>query len=262
MIKFPMKNFKTSGLKNYIVEICASSVQSAINAEKAGANRIELCDNLYEGGTTPSYGSLILIRELLKIDINVLIRPRGGDFLYNDFEIEIMKKDIQLAKEIGVNGIVAGILTINGEVDKKKMVEMVELAFPMPVTFHRAFDYTQDPSRALHDIIEIGCSRILTSGQKNQAIEGKELIRDLIEESDNNIIIMPGSGINFNNIEELATFTNAEEFHFSAKSILKSKMEYQSKNIGLNSKTGISDYDMEVSDIHEIQKIIQKLNQI
>ncbi|MDB4303802.1 copper homeostasis protein CutC, partial [Desulfosarcina sp.] len=196
-----------------IVEICAANIQSAIAAQEGGAKRIELCDNLYEGGTTPSYASIKLVLEKLDIPINVMIRPRGSDFCYDDLEFEMMKEDVLLCKQMGVNGVVFGILLPDGNVDMIRTKELVELARPLSVTFHRAFDVTPDPIKALEDIISCGFDRLLTAGQQNKAPDGVELIAELVKQSNERIVVMPGSGLDENNIQEFRKDTGANEFH-------------------------------------------------
>ena len=161
----------------YLIEVCAAHVQSAIAAQEGGAKRVELCDNLYEGGTTPGYAAIKVTREKLNIGINVMIRPRGSDFCYSDLEFEMMKEDIKVCKELGVDGVVFGILLPDGNVDIERTNILVELAKPMSITFHRAFDVTPDPFKALEDIIDLGIDRILTAGQKNTVPDGKQLIK-------------------------------------------------------------------------------------
>lgn len=208
------------------LEICAFNIGSCITAQQSGAHRIELCDNSSEGGTTPSYGLIQSAREKLHIDIYPIIRPRGGDFFYNDDEYSVMKKDIQLCKDLGCNGVVIGMLNIDGSVDKRRLAVLVELAYPMGVTFHRAFDRAVNAFQALEDIIDIGCERILTSGQRPTVMEGIQLIKELVEHADERIIIMPGSGLRSNNIQELALQTGAVEFHTTAKKIIRSEMKF------------------------------------
>ncbi|SEM15051.1 copper homeostasis protein [bacterium A37T11] len=217
------------------LEICAASYVSAKAAQLAGANRVELCTNLQEGGTTPSYGQIAKTVELPNIAVYVLIRPRAGDFCYSTDEFEIMKEDILLCRDLACDGVVIGLLLPNGRVDLPRTRELVELAEPMKVTFHRAFDTTRDPLEALEDIITCGCERILTSGQKNTAEEGKKLIKQLVEKSAGRIRIMVGSGVNADNIATLAAYTGASEFHTSAKGAVPSHMTYQNpdlKNMG------------------------------
>src|SRR5690554_3294846 len=209
------------------LEICANSIHSALAAQHAGAHRVELCENLNEGGTTPSYGTILNTRKHLHIPLFVLIRPRGGDFLYTEEEFEIMKTDIEICKTLKCDGVVVGILTKDGEVDVDRTRELVKLASPMGVTFHRAFDRCNDPFKALELIIETGCERILTSGLKNSAWEATELIKQLVEKAGNRISIMPGAGINSSNISGLKNITKAKEYHTSAKIGRPSLMNYQ-----------------------------------
>lgn len=221
---------------NFKLEVIAFDIESCFIAQQCGATRIELCDNQAEGGTTPSYGFIKQAREKVSIDLFPIIRPRGGDFLYTDDEFEIMKTDIEICKLLGCDGIVTGILKSDGSVDKERMKVLKNLAYPMSVTFHRAFDRTKDAFKALEDIIEIGCERILTSGQKPTAMEGIDLIEALVNKADNRIIIMPGSGIKSDNIIEIAQKTKAQEFHSSARNFISSKMEYHQESMNENLK--------------------------
>ena len=213
------------------LEIIGFNIESCIAAQEAGANRIELCDNPSEGGTTPSYAFIKSARKKLAIELYVMIRPRGGDFLYSDDEFDIMKEDIATCKNLGCDGVVLGILTSGGNVDKKRCKQLVGCAYPLGVTFHRAFDRAKDPFAALKDIIEIGCERILTSGQRAKASDGAETIKQLILQAEDRITIMPGSGVNAENIIELAESTGAVEFHSSASVLVNSNMQYVNKSI-------------------------------
>lgn len=200
-----------------ITEVCANSLSSALNAEKGGASRIELCTNLESGGLTPSAGTILLTKEQLNIPVFVLIRPRTGDFVYNETEFEIMKKNIQFCKAHGVDGVVVGCLTSDGDLDLEKNKKLLQLAKPMGATFHRAFDDCNDPFLALKQIIEMGFDRILTSGQAHSAAEGQQLIKKLVEQANRKISIMPGAGVNAQNIKRLVELTLVKEIHFSAK---------------------------------------------
>lgn len=213
----------------FLLEVIGFNIESCILAQAAGASRIELCDNPGEGGTTPSYGFIKAARGKLQIDLYPIIRPRGGDFFYTVAEFEIMKTDVKICKELGCNGVVIGMLNADGTVDTKRCKRLVELAYPMGVTFHRAFDRTTDASQALEDIIEIGCERILTSGLKPTALEGSETIATLIKRAGERIIIMPGSGVRSDNITELAQKTGAVEFHTSARINIDSKMNFSNE---------------------------------
>lgn len=210
----------------YRLEIIGFNIESCLIAQSAGAHRIELCDNQADGGTTPSYGFIKEARKKLHIELYPIIRPRDGDFLYNDDEFEIIKEDIIMCKQLLCDGVVIGILNADGTIDKPRCKQLVELAHPMGVTFQRAFDRADNPFKALEDIIETGCKRILTSGQKPTASEGVEAITQLIKQANDRIIIMPGSGVRSNNIQELAEKTGAVEFHSSARIFVNSKMTF------------------------------------
>lgn len=211
---------------SFKLEIIGFNIESCIAAQEAGANRIELCASPGEGGTTPSFAFIQAAREKLNIDLYVMIRPRGGDFLFSDDDFEIMKKDTILCKQAGGNGIVTGILTKDGKVDEKRCNELIELAYPLEATFHRAFDRVKDPSAELETIISLGFERILTSGLKPKATEGADLLSSLIKQADDRIIIMPGSGITSKNIIQMAESTGAREFHSSASISKQSTMKF------------------------------------
>lgn len=207
-----------------LLEICANSYQSAINAQNAGANRIELCSELSIGGITPSYGLLKQVSENITISVNVLIRPRSGDFFYSDDEFELMKKDIKLCKKLDFNGIVSGVLNADNSIDIERTKELIELSKPLSFSFHRAFDCVLNPTKSLEQLIKIGVDRILTSGLEEKAENGIELLKELHQLAKGSIIILPGSGINSKNVH---IFKNAgfEEIHSSAsKKISESKV--------------------------------------
>ena len=211
---------------NYIIEIATSDFLTTKSAVEGGADRIELCANLTEGGTTPSYAHIKKCREAFDIALFPIIRPRGGDFLYTKDEFEIMKNDIKLCNELGCEGIVIGLLNMDGTIDMTRTSELIELAYPMDVTFHRAFDRCKDPFAALEELIEIGCQRILTSGQKPTVSEGVDLIAALNRKADDRIVIMPGSGVRKENIKMLADKTGCVEFHSSLRGKAKSPMQF------------------------------------
>jgi copper homeostasis protein len=211
---------------NYIIEIATSDFLTTRSAVEGGADRIELCANLAEGGTTPSYAHIKKCREAFDIALFPIIRPRGGDFLYTKDEFEIMKNDIKLCNEIGCDGIVIGLLNMDGTIDMTRTSELIELAYPLDVTFHRAFDRCKDPFMALEELIEIGCQRILTSGQKPTVSEGVDLIAELNKKADDRIVIMPGSGVRKENIKMLAEKTGCIEFHSSLRGKAKSPMQF------------------------------------
>ncbi len=242
--------------KNFVIEACVNSVESAVEAEKGGAHRVELCDNLLEGGTTPSAASIQLAGKVLSIDLNVIIRPRGGDFYYTDVEFEIMKSDILAAKELGANGIVIGLLDVDGRVDVKRTKELVDLARPLSVTFHRAFDMTSDPFQALHDLIGLKVDRVLTSGQKNTAMEGVELIAALVKEARERVTIMPGCGITAENILRVAEKTKAHEFHVFAVKRVESPMKFRNQEAFMGAPLKFSEYETLITDAEEIERIV------
>jgi copper homeostasis protein len=210
----------------YLIEIATSDFLTTKSAVEGGADRIELCANLAEGGTTPSYAHIKKCREAFNIALFPIIRPRGGDFLYTKDEFEIMKNDIKLCKELGCEGIVIGLLNMDGTIDMTRTSELIELAYPLEVTFHRAFDRCKDPFAALEELIEIGCQRILTSGQKPGVSEGVDLIAELNKKADDRIIILPGSGVRKDNIKMLAEKTGCIEFHSSLRGKANSPMQF------------------------------------
>ena len=232
-----------------IIEICANSAQSCVEAEAGGAKRVELCAGIPEGGTTPSYGEIVMAQKLTsKIDINVIIRPRGGDFLYTEAEIESMLLDIELCKRLGVHGVVFGCLTKEGDIDVSLMRKLIERAKPLSVTCHRAFDVCRDPFVALEQLIELGCDRILTSGQQSDAIKGIPLIAELVRRAEGRIIIMPGCGVRENNIAQLERKTGAKEFHTSARSVVYSRMEYRNEHVPMGSSAVTSEFETVETD--------------
>jgi len=213
------------------LEVIAFNVQSCHDAALAGAHRIELCDNPSEGGTTPSYGFIKAARAQASIELYPIIRPRGGDFLYSDDEFNIMKDDIRVCRQLGCDGVVIGMITADGRIDKDRCARLVELAYPMGVTFHRAFDRTRDLFESLEDTISIGCERILTSGGVPSAMDRIETLAQLITTAEERIIIMPGSGIRASNIAALAKKTGAVEFHSSARKATPSLMQYHATSM-------------------------------
>lgn len=211
----------------YIIEIATSDFETTKSAVDGGADRIELCANLAEGGTTASYGTLRQCREsFTNVQLYPIIRPRGGDFLYSDEEFSIMLRDVELCKELGCDGVVIGMLKANGELDKIRSARLVHAAYPMGVTFHRAFDRCADPFVALEELVEMGCERILTSGQQPTVTEGVSVIKALQEKAEGRITIMPGSGLRKENIRWLAETTGCTEFHSSLRGKQQSSMVF------------------------------------
>lgn len=237
------------------LEVISFTLESCTKIETSGAQRIELCDNPADGGTTPSYGMIRKARSLVNIELYPMIRPRGGDFLYTDDEFEIMKTDIRSCKELGCDGVVIGLLNSDGTVDANRCKHLTDLAYPMGVTFHRAFDRTRDALEALETIINCGCERILTSGSRPTATEGAELIAELVKAADERIIIMPGSGIRSNNIAALVQQTGASEFHTSARVQKPSLMEFQNPLMNDSFHTVVAD----TTEIKSIVSVLQGL---
>lgn len=241
------------------LEICVDSLDSAVIAQETGADRIELCSCLDVGGLTPSLGAITSAKSLLDIPIHVLIRPRMGDFCYSDLEFQQMLRDLRLAKDTKTEGVVFGILTPEGNVDIYRTALLVEAAKPLGVTFHRAFDFCVDPFQALDDLISLGVDRILTSGQKNTALEGAPMLKDLIEKADNKVIIMPGSGINSQNLHTLIQQTGAKEFHLSASRFLPSPMLSKKETLDPQG-FGNEELSLRQADGDEIRKIKKLLS--
>lgn len=197
-----------------IFEACVGNYKEAVLAAEKGANRIELCDNLMEGGTTPSYGTIKKTLEKLDIPVMAIIRPRGGDFTYTEDELEIMKYDVQMCKELGTSGVVIGAIKDSG-VDKEIIRELVSIAKPMTITFHMAFDEIEDKYSAIDELIHIGIDRVLTKGGNESAMVGKDLLRDLVKYANGRISIMPGKGIDKENRDFILEYTGACEIHGS-----------------------------------------------
>lgn len=242
--------------RNIKIEICAGSVQSALAAEQGGADRIELCSALSEGGLTPSPGIMKYVCDKLSIPVFMLIRPRAGDFCYSDAEFETMVNDIAIAVKYGAKGIVCGILNPDGSVDTIRMKEIIRISSPLPVTFHRAFDMTRDPFEALEEIINLGCSRLLTSGQAVSAPDGADLIKKLTVIAAGKLIIMPGSGIKPSNFFKIAEITGAREFHLSAARTFQGNMQFHQPGVKM-SENNKSEYEILQTDPEFVAAVCQ-----
>jgi copper homeostasis protein len=245
-----------------ILEVCAGSLASALAAQEGGAFRVELCDNLWEGGTTPSIATIELARQMLSIRMHVIIRPRGGDFLYNDLEYSIIRRDVERCKEAGADGVVIGFLTAEGRVDVEKTREVVELARPMAVTFHRAFDMSRDPYEALDDLIASGVDRILTSGQKNMAPAGVELIAELVRLAGGKVIIMPGAGLTEGNISAFARQVGATEYHSTLRRPVESGMVFRRSDVFMGGLPQIPEFTLLECDPARVTAFIEELNRL
>ena len=242
------------------IEICANSVESAVKAQEGGAYRVELCAGIPEGGTITPFGEMRMARQLLQqTKLHVIIRPRGGDFLYSPLEQEIMLHDIKVARQLGADGVVFGCLTAEGDVDMDAMKKLMNAVGDMNVTFHRAFDMCKDPKKALEQIIELGCTRILTSGQEANAVKGIPLLKELVEQADGRIIIMPGCGVNPNNIRQIAEETGASEFHFSGRSSYESEMIFRNPKVSMGGTVKIEEYQRDITNPEIVKAALAEL---
>lgn len=245
--------------ENFKFEVCANSVESCIAAQKGGADRVELCAGIPEGGTTPSYGEIKTARRTLTATrLHVIIRPRGGDFLYTPLELERMKEDIRICRELGADGVVFGCLTAEGDVDMAKNKELMECANGMSTTFHRAFDRATNPEKAMEDIISLGFDRILTSGQQPKAIEGTELLAKLQKQAGARIKLLAGSGVAEDNILDLYKATGIHEYHFSARVSVESKMSNMRSNVYMGAK-GANEQTILVTSEERVRNTISRI---
>lgn len=249
-------------MNHYQFEVCTNSVESCLAAQAGGADRVELCAGIPEGGTTPSYGDIATARELLThTRLHVIIRPRGGDFLYTPLEQRIMLKDIENARRLGADGVVFGCLTPEGDIDIALMKQLLEAAQGMSVTFHRAFDVCRQPKQALETLIQLGCHRILTSGAQPTAEQGIPLLKELQAQADGRIILLAGCGVNENNIARIASETGIHEFHFSAREQLTSGMQFRNEAVSMGGTVCIDEYSRPVTTAERVRKTIGALVQ-
>ena len=238
-----------------ILEICAGSVESAVAARDGGAARIELCAALEIGGVTPSAGVIAEARKIPGITLNVIIRPRGGDFLYNEYEAACMEQDIRTCKTLGADGVVIGALTAEGEIDTELCSRLISAADGMSVTFHRAFDMCHDPRKALEELISLGCHRVLTSGLSATAEAGIPLLRELVQQADGRIIIMPGCGVNSGNAARILQTTGATEIHASARKSVGSGMKFRHSGVSMGNPD-CDEYARKETDVDEVRNIV------
>ncbi len=242
---------------SYRFEVCANSVESCLAAQEGGAHRVELCAGIPEGGTTPSYGEIAIAREMLGIKLHVIIRPRGGDFLYSPVEVRSMLKDIKMARTLGADGVVLGCLTAQGDVDLPLMYDLMEVAKGMSITFHRAFDVCRNPVEALEQIIKLGCNRILTSGQQPTAEQGIAMLKALNEQAEGRTTLLAGCGVNENNIARIARETGITEFHFSARERQKSLMQYRNTAVSMGGTVTIDEYQRDITSVDRVKRTIK-----
>jgi copper homeostasis protein len=241
------------------VEICVDSVDGAVAAQEGGADRVELCDNLFEGGTTPSGGCIKVARQNLRMGLQVMIRPRGGDFHYSAREVEVMKEDIRMAKELGADGVVFGCLTPEGDIDRALTGELLKLARPLNVTFHRAFDVCRDPQKALEELISLGIDRVLTSGQEATCLEGLELLTALNQQAAGRIIVMPGGGITPRNINKIVAACGVTEVHLSARKTVESQMQYRNSRVFMGGTLRPPELSWKTTDAAAVQQAVRGL---
>ena len=240
------------------IEVCANSVNSVLAAKEAGADRVELCVGMPEGGTTPSYGCIAGACAVGGIKVNVIVRSRGGDFLYDAVERQEMLRDIRIVKELGAHGVVFGMLREDGSIDEEFLRQCMQEAAPLPVTFHRAFDRCADPLQALEVLESCGVTRLLTSGQRSNALIGSELIARLIQKA-KRIIVMPGCGVSAENIALIAQKTGAVEFHLSGRVRQESKMSFRHIEFDKEDNVAIDGYAYQISGVEKIRAAIGAL---
>ena len=241
-----------------LLEICAGSVESAIAARDGGAQRIELCAALEIGGVTPSAGVITEARKVEGLVLNVIIRPRGGDFLYNGYEVACMEEDIRTCKRLGADGVVIGALTAEGDIDTATCKRLIAAADGMSITFHRAFDMCRNPKEALKQLISLGCHRVLTSGQAATAEAGIPLLKELVEQANGRIIIMPGCGVNSSNAAAILQSTGACEIHASARKSVESGMVFRHSGVSMGS-AGSDEYARKETDANEVRAIKESI---
>lgn len=243
-----------------LIEGCVDSVPSAMAAEDGGAGRVELCDNLIEGGTTPSAGTIVECKTRVRIPVFVMIRPRGGDFLYTDVEYAIMRRDIEHAKSLGADGVVLGLLRADGTVDVERTRPLLDAARPLPVTFHRAIDVARDAEEALDALIAMGIDRVLTSGQAPTAIEGAGVIASLVRRAAGRIVVLAGCGIDDTNVQRLVADTGVREVHLRGSSLQPSAMVHRNLRILFRSPIPDDDLAVEVTDEDRIRRMATALS--
>jgi copper homeostasis protein len=239
-----------------LVEACVDAIDAALEAERGGASRIELCGELLQGGVTPSAGLIAAVWEKIDIPLFVLVRPRTGDFLYTDDELDVMRRDIEQAKSLGVDGVAMGVLTADGDVDVERMRSLIELARPMSVTFHRAFDFTRDRETTLEALLELGVNRVLTSGGAPTAAEGAEAIAALVRTVGERITVMAGGSITAANVGEIVGSTGVTEVHVRGAGRVASAMRHRRDSVHL-SRAGDGEYERSVARADEIRRVVE-----
>lgn len=237
-------------------EVCVDSIESAVAAEAGGAQRVELCSDLLEGGLTPSYGTLRVARSRVRVGVMAMIRPRGGDFCYSDAEFEAMAADVEVAKALGADGVVIGLLSPDGTVDRPRTKALIERARPLAVTFHRAFDMTRDPFEALETLVELGVDRVLTSGQDASVPEGIDLIASLIRRAAGRLVVMPGGGVTARNVGRVIASTGATEVHFAALTSVDGPMRFRNPRVFMGGALRPPEYAVETTRTEDVSAVI------
>lgn len=243
-----------------VVEVVVDSVESAVSAESGGAGRVELCASLVEGGTTPSAGMIAECRDRIRIPLYVMIRPRGGDFLYSDGEIDIMRRDIRHARALGADGVVLGLLLPDGTVDAVRTARLIRQARPLDVTFHRAIDVCRDPYEALDTLAAIGVDRVLTSGQAASASSGIKTIARMVSHAFNRMVVLAGGRINEKNARRIVERTGVREIHVRGARQVRSGMKHRTATVGFRGKPLASDYVNEYTDASRIRALVKSLS--
>jgi copper homeostasis protein len=259
IVATPLTNVTVKGFvmpEDVLLEVVIDSAESALAAQEGGAGRVELCDNLLEGGTTPSAGMIATVRGAITIGLMVMIRPRGGDFCYSAREFAAMQHDVRVAQELGADGVVFGILTPDGAVDVARTAALIALARPLNVTFHRAFDMAREPRQALEELIGLGVDRLLTSGQENSALEGLDLLVELTQQASGRIVVMPGGGITERNIGKIAAATGAREIHVSGRKTIEGPMEYRSARAFMGGALRPPEFTRTVADAGRVRAML------
>lgn len=244
-----------------LLEICLDSLESAVNAERGGADRVELCAGLPEGGTTPSAGMIAAVRKKISIGLQVMVRPRGGDFCYSADEFSIMQRDILIAKQLGANGAVFGLLTLEGRIDKPRMQQLVELSRPLKVTCHRAFDMTADLPQALEDLIELRVDRVLTSGSQRSAIDAMPTLKQLVQNAEGQIQVMACGEISISNVKAVVNYTGVGEIHAGLGESVSSAMRFKNSRIDMGSLSG-GEYQRTVVSEHSVRELRAALDSV
>jgi len=240
-------------------EVCVEGFSGAAAAEKGGGHRIELCSGLIEGGTTPSFGTLSLVLERLSVETVVLLRPRGGDFLYTDEEFDTMLRDVEIVRNAGAYGVATGVLTSDGQIDVERFDRLIAAARPMSITCHRAFDMTRDPREAIETLIDLCVDRVLTSGQQPSVPKGIELIRELVDLAAGRISIMPGCGIDEGNVREIVEKTGVKEVHFTAFSHQDSGMTFRNPRPFMGGVELPGEFDLQLTDPERVRGVVREV---